>query len=130
MAPALYRGLILLHPAAFRRRFGEEMLWIFSESSANRSSAPLFLDALLSLARQWLLRSGLWKVVVATAGGLATMAGAGALSTLVRAHAVPVHKAVSPEFVLLAAVSCLIPVFFTTILAVCWFGVSRRRRHA
>jgi hypothetical protein len=55
----------LLHPAAFRLRFEEEMLWIFDEAADTWGSASLFWDALLSLVRQWLVRSGLWRWVVA-----------------------------------------------------------------
>ena len=62
----LYRCLIWLHPSAFRLRFKEEMLWIFDEGADAWGTASLFLDASLSLARQWLLRSGLWRWVVAT----------------------------------------------------------------
>lgn len=57
----LYRTLIALHPPRFRERFGDEMMCVFDESAA-RGDAKLFADALLSLARQWLLHSGLWKL--------------------------------------------------------------------
>jgi len=53
----LYRVLLRLHPAAFRREFADEMLWIFDETSVRGRTAPLFADALASLARQWVLRS-------------------------------------------------------------------------
>ena len=65
MIRPVYRCLLWLHPAAFRLRFEEEMLWIFDEGADALGIASLFLDASLSLARQWLLRSGLWKWVVA-----------------------------------------------------------------
>jgi len=51
----LYRFLVRLHPQHFRRRFGDEMLWIFDDAGEKRAS--LFGDALGSLFRQWLLRS-------------------------------------------------------------------------
>src|SRR6478736_8522066 len=54
---SLYRYLVRLHPAAFRREFAEEMLWIFDQASARGTTAPLFADALSSLARQWVLRA-------------------------------------------------------------------------
>jgi len=63
-----YRWLVGLHPPAFRLRFEEELLWIFDESSDESGAAPLFCDALISLLRQWLMRSGMWKWVV---GGIA-----------------------------------------------------------
>lgn len=55
-----YAGLLRLHPARFRQRYGAEMLWIFDEASARGRSAPLFADAVLSLWRQWALRSEFW----------------------------------------------------------------------
>lgn len=53
MLRSLYIQLLRLHPAAFRRRYGDEMLAIFDEAG---QPAPLLADAALSLARQWLLR--------------------------------------------------------------------------
>ena len=67
----LYRLLLWLHPPAFRREFAGEMLWIFDETRGAAVVAMLFSDAAISLARQWLLRSGAWKLVAAAAGGLA-----------------------------------------------------------
>jgi len=57
MSRLLYRWLLRLHPAAFRREFGDEMLWIFDEVAAVKSMTPLFADVTASLARQWLMRS-------------------------------------------------------------------------
>jgi hypothetical protein len=69
MNRTLYRWLICLHPPAFRLRFEQELLWIFDESSdASGGAAPLLYDAAISLLRQWLMRSGIWKWVV---GGIA-----------------------------------------------------------
>jgi hypothetical protein len=65
MIRQVYRGLLWLHPAPFRLQFEEEMLWIFDEGAHALGTASLCLDASLSLARQWLLRSGLWIWVVA-----------------------------------------------------------------
>ena len=64
----LYRRLVCLHPPAFRHRFEEELLWIFDESIDTSGATPLLSDAALSLLRQWLLRSGMWRFVV---GGIA-----------------------------------------------------------
>jgi hypothetical protein len=58
-----YRCLVRLHPRAFRERFGDEMLCVFDET-APAGAAALFVDACVSLARQWLLRSGLWRWAV------------------------------------------------------------------
>jgi hypothetical protein len=51
----LYIRLIWLHPASFRRRFGDDMLDDFDRSALQARSQYL-ADALVSLARQWLLR--------------------------------------------------------------------------
>lgn len=60
MTRLLYRCLIRLHPSAFRNRHGDEMLCDFDESPAV-IHGPLLIDALGSLARQWLLHSALWR---------------------------------------------------------------------
>ena len=68
MTRTLYRWLIGFHPPAFRLRFEQELLWIFDESNDASGAAPLLYDAVFSLLRQWLMRSGMWKWVV---GGIA-----------------------------------------------------------
>lgn len=62
----IYRILVELHPSEFRDRFGPEMLWIYDEM-AGPSRLTLMLDGLVSLQRQWFLRSGLWKFAVGLA---------------------------------------------------------------
>ena len=69
MTRTLYRWLVGLHPPAFRLRFGEELLWIFDESSIASGAAPLLYDAFISLLRQWLVRSEMWKWAVAGIAG-------------------------------------------------------------
>jgi hypothetical protein len=70
MTRALYRFLVRLHPPAFRREYSGEMLWIFDEMSAAQGVSRLFADGFLSLARQWLIRQGVWKILAAAVGGL------------------------------------------------------------
>ena len=65
MIRACYRCLLWLHPPVFRRKFAGEMLWIFDQASESQGALALFLDGLRSLGRQWLLRSGWWKVALA-----------------------------------------------------------------
>jgi hypothetical protein len=60
-----YRGLLWLHPPVFRRQFAGEMLWIFDQAAASQGTFALFFDGVGSLARQWLLRSGWWKIALA-----------------------------------------------------------------
>jgi hypothetical protein len=66
MNRALYRCLISLHPRAFRERFGDEMLCVFDEAT-HTGATPFVADAFASLARQWLFRSGIWKMAVGAA---------------------------------------------------------------
>jgi len=68
MTRTFYRWLVCLHPPAFRLRFEQELVWIFDQSSDASGAAPLLYDAAISVLRQWLMRSGLWKWVV---GGIA-----------------------------------------------------------
>jgi hypothetical protein len=70
MSRALYRMLLRLHPAEFRERFAEEMQWIFEEAAGKWGITSLVTDAGLSLARQWLIRSDLWKWLVAGIAGM------------------------------------------------------------
>src|SRR5215471_13838153 len=57
MIRRLYEWLIWSHPDRFRRRFGEQMLSIFDDSTRARSGFDLLSDAFLSLLRQRLLRT-------------------------------------------------------------------------
>jgi hypothetical protein len=83
MNRCLYRGLVWLHPPAFRKQFAVEMLWIFDEAAETEGVGPFFADGLVSLARQWLIREGAWKVAVAAIGGLLHISLVlGALSTV------------------------------------------------
>jgi hypothetical protein len=67
---SLYRFLVRLYPAAFRLQFEEEMFWIFDQAAGTWGAASLLLDAGISLSRQWLLRSGLWKWAAAGIAGI------------------------------------------------------------
>src|SRR5579884_1291957 len=73
-----YTWLLYMHPPSFRRRFAAEMLYIFDETAHSTGPFGLVRDCVASLLRQWILRSGSWKVAAAaigaciqiTAGGL------------------------------------------------------------
>lgn len=61
---AAYRGLLYLHPPAFREQFGDEMLWIFEESAGvEQNAAVLLADGAMSALRQWFIGYEVWKVV-------------------------------------------------------------------
>lgn len=56
MLRRLYRCAVRLHPSSFRRRFGEEMLYIFDQQKGTLSALRVMLDCVFSLLRQWMLR--------------------------------------------------------------------------
>jgi len=64
LSRSLYRCLVQLHPPAFRRRFAPEMLWIFDEIADRDARIELFSDALMSLARQWVVRVAIQKLLI------------------------------------------------------------------
>jgi len=66
----LYALLLRLHPPAFRKRSASEMLCIFEEAASSWGAASLFRDAIFSLVRQWLIRTDLWKWLVAGVAGV------------------------------------------------------------
>jgi hypothetical protein len=61
MLRLLYALLLRLHPEGFRKRFSQEMLSIFDQVERGPAAAKLVVDALLSLVRQWTLRSEYWE---------------------------------------------------------------------
>lgn len=56
MGRLLYVWLVGLHPHCFRERFAQEMLGVYDEQTGSRGRAALFIDVLVSLFRQWVLR--------------------------------------------------------------------------
>jgi hypothetical protein len=73
MVRSLYRCLLWLHPAPFRVRFEEEMLWVFDEAVDRWGAASLVADASSSLLRQWLVRLEVWKWIAASIAGIALL---------------------------------------------------------
>ena len=72
----LYHLILCLHPYEFRLEYGDELLWIFEEETLHgRSSAALFVDALVSLTRQWFIRRGAWKWALGFVCALIQVAG-------------------------------------------------------
>ena len=100
MTRALYGCLLRLHPPAFRQEFASEMMWIFEEASGD-GVAPLFADGVVSLLRQWLLRTSSWILAVALAGGaIQVMAGGLGALMVIRGH-IAAHR----QFALVSASS-------------------------
>jgi len=60
MLRSLYRCLLGLHPPGFRKRFAEEMLSIFDQSTGRAAAFRLLMDGFVSLGRQWALRPEFW----------------------------------------------------------------------
>jgi len=56
MLRRLYRCVVRLHPPSFRRRFGDEMLYIFDQQKGMQPGLGLILESIFSLFRQWVLR--------------------------------------------------------------------------
>ena len=77
MTRALYASLLRLHPPSFRRQFGGEMLWTFDQARVSEGTLVLLLDLFVSIARQWLMRSGVWKVALAMAGAVLQVTAGG-----------------------------------------------------
>jgi hypothetical protein len=116
---------------------------IFEESGR---PARLLADALVSLARQWFLRSRLWIVALAAlvggvipfalGFGLIRMAG-GRLGVAPAMHRhlppVPPHTAsptVAEPFIMLATAIAMLFISGTMIFAITWFRYSQQRRRA
>jgi hypothetical protein len=76
MMRAVYQFIVWMHPPAFRQRFGDEMMSVFDEAAGSHSFT-LMLDGLLSLGRQWLLRTGAWKLLIAVSAASTQFLGFG-----------------------------------------------------
>jgi hypothetical protein len=56
MLRGLFRCVVRLHPSSFRRRFGDEMLYIFDQQKGALAELNAMLDGIFSLLKQWILR--------------------------------------------------------------------------
>ena len=134
MTRALYACLLWLHPPAFRRQFATEMLWVFDQARVSEGVFLLLLDLMISAARQWLFRSGLWKVMLALAGAtLQLIAGGVGWMASIR-HTASNHPCavVTPlisDLMLLTLWSVGI-VFVGVFTSACWVTRFNRRRLA
>jgi len=52
-ARRVYQLLLALHPAGFRERFAQEMLWVFDQSVADTGVCHALADGTLSAMKQW-----------------------------------------------------------------------------
>lgn len=139
MTRALYVFLLRLHPPAFRRQFANEMLWIFDAAHVSDGALVLLLDLLISLARQWIFRSAVWKVALALAGALLQIAAGGVGWLVVNPgfHTRSSGAEVTPQMndlmrVTLWSVGLVFVMVFLSALWVSRFNrgrVTSRRRH-
>jgi hypothetical protein len=60
MLRRIYRCVLGMHPPAFRRRFGDEILAIFDLAPGKFAALRLLLDGFVSLIRQWVWRPEFW----------------------------------------------------------------------
>lgn len=132
MSRRLYGCLVRMHPPAFRREFAAEMLWIYDQA-AKTCGWALLADALVSLARQWLVRSGLWKILLAAAGGLLQVSFVCAGMAGIRRARVPHALAgPNPELAALMRLTALVTVglLAAVMLLVLWWRMLARRKGA
>ena len=129
MKRSLYRFILGLHPPAFRRRFSDEMLSIFDEKAACQAGFTLLLDALISFARQWLLRTGSWKIPVAIGGAFIQVWGFGYRIKGYRSWTEN-HQALTPYLneVILITLAVVCSLIVTTISLALWTVRFQRRR--
>lgn len=88
----LYRCLLWLHPASFRDQFAGEMLWIFDQAATYGLACALFADGFISLARQWILRAGAWKVAASGLSSFLMIIG------MMSMAAFPARRFPTPDF--------------------------------
>jgi len=128
MIRALYSILLWLHPPAFRRAYGDEMLWLFDKTVADDGVSGLIRDAVVSVLRQWFLRSRLWLVPVALAGALFTVLAANSLLHFIFRRVISRTADKPQELFLFTVALTLITVAFVVFAAV--LSVMRVRRRA
>ena len=131
MVRRLYGLLLLLHPPAFRQRFAAELMSVFDEACHAEGAAMLLLDAMISLARQWILRTGSWKILAAFVfAGLQVTAGGLFWIAIGRDGARPAvaHDRIALERLMqiILAAGCLVVILVTA--AAVWVGSFLRRR--
>jgi hypothetical protein len=134
MIRALYASLLRLHPPSFRRRFGTEMLWIFDQARVSEGALVLLVDLFISALRQWLMRSGLWKAMLALAGATIQVIafGLGGIASLRHTAANHPGATVTPLMsdLMLLTLSSFGIVFVGVFVTASWVTRFNRRRLA
>jgi hypothetical protein len=126
MTRAVYLCLVWLHPPSFRRRFAEEMTWIFDEASSDIGGATFLADGFSSLLRQWARNPWVWKILAIGLGNVPLLV----LGVFPAVHRPLVSRSVfsAPDFFVLAALAPLVTISISLIFAVSWFRFVQRRR--
>ncbi len=128
MTRSLYQFIVEMHPPAFRRRFGDEMMSIFDEGTVHCSFA-LVVDGIVSFIRQWLLRTDSWKLLVAVCGGFVQVFGFG---VPIKGHQywTENHQALTPSMqqVILFALTLVSSLFVVIMFMSLWNTRFQRRR--
>ncbi len=129
MTRALYVCLLFLHPPVFRRRFADEMLWIFDEAVPEQGAITLLADGIVSLARQWTTNPSLWRLVAMSLGNVLPFLFFGFLPRTQHPHKLDgISVLASPDFFFIAALTPLIAITLTLVLSVSSFRSLQRRR--
>ncbi len=128
MTSAFYRFILRMHPPAFRQRFGDEMMSVFEDTAAHDSST-LVLDGVVSLARQWLLRTDSWKLPVALCGGFIQVFGFG-MPMKGHQYWTENNQALTPAMqqVMLFAMALVCSLFLVIMFMSLWNTRFQRRR--
>jgi len=125
MRRALYRFLLFLHPASFRRRFAGEMMWVFDEAERDRQATGFCIDVAGSLLRQWARQSMLWSI----AGALIVPTLAMFWMSSTRQRHLPARPSlVQVEDLLYLAAGSLLAISLTLTLTVALFHSLSRRK--
>lgn len=133
MTGRVYATLVQLHPSDFRHQFGDQMLCTFDDMMADRAHGiPLCFDATVSLARQWFLRGGLWKICVSLALSAFFFYGFLVRPPRIRAWMVPPNPGpqIPAEDVVRFALVSVVIVCVILISIVLWANAVNRRRSA
>ncbi len=126
MRRALYRLLLFLHPASFRRHFAAEMMWVFDEAVRDRQAAGFCTDVASSLLRQWVRQPMLWSI----AGALIVPVMAMFWMSAMRPHPslAARHTLVQLDDLVYLALGSLLAISLTLTMTVALFHSLSRRK--
>jgi hypothetical protein len=126
-----YSGLIRMHPPEFRENFGGQMMLDFDDMTRDGLvRMGLFADAMASISRQWLLRSGIWKAGVSLSLSALLFAAFPRIPGRVRQWMIPAGETapIAPEMFALIALLTLVMIFVVLIAVVIWSRQLNRLR--